>query len=55
MHAGWLGRRFAKSVGAQIEGDVRRRVVDDLLVPLDRFEASRAALNKAVSIADDCS
>jgi GTP-binding protein EngB required for normal cell division len=54
LHAGWLGRRWATRVGAQIGADVRRRVVDDLLVPLDRFEASRAALNKAVSVADDC-
>jgi hypothetical protein len=54
LHAGWLGRRWAKRVGARITGEVRRRVADELLVPLDRFEASRAALNKAVSAADDC-
>jgi hypothetical protein len=54
LHAGWLGRRWAKRVGAHIRGEVRQRVVDELLVPLDRFEASRAALNKAVSVADDC-
>ena len=55
LHAGWLGRRWARRVGAHITGHVRQRVVDELLVPLDRFEASRAALNKAVSVADDCS
>jgi GTP-binding protein EngB required for normal cell division len=54
LHAGGLGRRWAKRVGARITGEVRKRVVDELLVPLDRFEASRAALNKAVSVADDC-
>ena len=54
LHAGWLGRRWAKRVGAHIDGEVRQRVVDELLVPLDRFEASRAALNKAVSASDDC-
>jgi len=54
LHAGWLGRRWAKRIGARITGEVRQRVVDELLVPLDRFEASRAALNKAVSAADDC-
>ena len=53
LHAGWRGRRWAKRVGAHIKGEVRQRVVDELLVPLDRFEASRAALNKAVSVADD--
>ncbi|HEY8798716.1 MAG TPA: hypothetical protein VIO85_12710, partial [Candidatus Dormibacteraeota bacterium] len=54
LHAGWLGRRWAKRIGARITGEVRQRVVNELLVPLDRFEASRAALNKAVSAADDC-
>ena len=54
LHAGWLGRRWAKRIGARITDAVRQRVVDELLVPLDRFEASRAALNKAVTAADDC-
>jgi hypothetical protein len=53
LHAGWLGRRWAKRVGAHVKGAVRQRVVDELLVPLDRFEASRAALSKAVQVADD--
>lgn len=53
LHAGWLGRRWAKRVGAHIRGEVRQRVVDELLVPLDRFEATRAALSKAASVADD--
>ena len=54
LHAGWLGRRWAKRVGAHITSEVRQRIVDELLVPLDEFDASRAALNKAVSAADDC-
>jgi hypothetical protein len=54
LHAGWLGRRWAKRVGAHIGGEVRRRVDGELLVPLDRFEAARAALNRAVKVADDC-
>ena len=54
LHAGWLGRQWAKRVGAHVSGEVRQRVDGELLVPLDRFEASRAALNKAVSVADDC-
>jgi hypothetical protein len=54
LHAGWRGRRWAKRVGAHVGAEVRQRVVDELLVPLDRFEASRAVLNKAVSVADDC-
>ena len=54
VHAGRLGRRWARRVGAHVRDEVRQRVVDELLVPLDRFEASRAALNKAMSVADDC-
>jgi hypothetical protein len=54
LHAGWVGRRWARRIGTRISGEVRQRVVDELLVPLDRFEASRKALNKAVSAADDC-
>ena len=54
LHAGWLGRRWAQRVGAHISGAVRQSVVDELLVPVDQFEALRAALNKAVSVADDC-
>jgi hypothetical protein len=54
LHAGWLGRRWAKRIGARISDEVRQRVVDELLVPLDRFEASRAALNKTVGAAEDC-
>ena len=55
LHAGWVGRRWARRIGTRISGEVRQRVVDELLVPLDRFEASRAALHRAVSTADDCS
>jgi GTP-binding protein EngB required for normal cell division len=54
MHAGWLGRRWARRIGARITVEVRRRIVDELLVPLDRFEASRAALHRAVGAADEC-
>ena len=54
LHAGWLGRRWAKRVGAQITKEVRQQIHDDLLVPLDQFESSRAALEKAAHAADDC-
>ena len=55
LHAGWLGRRWAKRIGARITRDVGQRIQDELLVPLERFESSRAALRKAVGAADDCS
>lgn len=54
LHAGWLGRRWAKRVGTRITIGVRQRIADDLLAPLDEFDASRAVLQKAVRAADDC-
>jgi 50S ribosome-binding GTPase len=53
LHAGWLGRRWAKRVSARIGREVRQGIADDLLVPLEQFEASRGALYKAVHAADD--
>ena len=55
VHAGWLGRRWAKRVGARVTGDIGQRIADDLLVPLEQFDASREALRNAVRAADDCS
>ncbi len=55
LHAGWLGHRWAKRFGARVTNNVRQRITDDLLVPLEQFENSRAALNKAMLAADDCS
>ncbi len=55
LHAGWLGGRWAKRVGARITRDIAQRIADELLVPLEQFDASRAALGKAVRTADDCS
>jgi len=54
LHAGLLGRRWARRVGANVTREVRRRIDDDLLVPLDQFDASRAALQRAAREADDC-
>ena len=55
LHAGWLGGRWAKGVGAHITRDIGQRIADDLLVPLDQFDTSRAALRKALRAADDYS
>jgi hypothetical protein len=54
LHAGWLGRRWAKRVGAHITREVHLRIGDELLVPLEQFDASRAALARSVRAADDC-
>jgi len=53
LHAGWLGRRWAKRAGMHITSEVSRQIGDDLLLPLEQFDASRAALSKAVIAADD--
>lgn len=55
LHAGWLGRRWARRVGERTSGEVREAIATDLLVPLDEFDASRMALKSAVLVADDCS
>ena len=54
LHAGWLGRRWAKRVGANVTKAVRATIADDLLVPLEQFDASRAALHEAAIAAEDC-
>jgi len=55
LHAGRLGRRWARRVGARITREVRSAITDDLLVSLDKFDASRGALKKTVLVADECS
>jgi energy-coupling factor transporter ATP-binding protein EcfA2 len=54
LHAGWLGRRWAKRVGERVANEVRKRIADDVLVPLDEFEAARARLENALHAVDDC-
>src|SRR5581483_5987105 len=54
LHAGWLGRRWARRVGGRVTAEVRKRIADQLLLPLDEFDASRAALDKARRGAADC-
>ena len=47
LHAGWLGRRWARRVGGNVRSEVTQRITEELLVPLDEIDASRAALAKA--------
>ena len=55
LHAGWLGRRWARRIGARITSEVRARVHDAVLVPLDRMEAAREQLARAAkTLNDDC-
>jgi hypothetical protein len=55
MHAGWLGRRWARRIGKQITGSVRERITDSLLLPIERFDLARQQLAKAARGAtEDC-
>ncbi len=54
LHAGWLGRRWARRVGSRVTRAIRDAIGDELMAPLDEFDASRAALKKAVVAADEC-
>lgn len=47
LHAGWLGRRWAKRVGGHVRSAVTQRITDEVLVPLDELDASLAALAHA--------
>jgi hypothetical protein len=54
IHAGWLGRRWARRIGGRLTKQIRERVTDDLLLPIDRFDAARVALAGAVRASADC-
>lgn len=53
LHAGWLGRRWATRVGSRVTDAIREAIGDELLTPLDEFEARRAALRRSVVAADE--
>jgi len=55
LHAGWLGRRWARRIGKQITVGVRERITDSLLLPIERFDLARQQLAKAArGAAEDC-
>jgi hypothetical protein len=49
LHAGWIGRRWARRVRDRVVSSVRREVTEHGLAPLDRLEDSRRRLHAAVS------
>jgi len=53
LHAGWLGRRWARRIGKQITGGVRERITDSLLLPIERFDSARERLAKAARSASE--
>ncbi|HET7700067.1 MAG TPA: hypothetical protein VFM06_04260, partial [Candidatus Limnocylindria bacterium] len=55
MHAGWLGRRWARRIGALITRDVRARVREAVLLPLEELDAAREQLTRALrAMNEDC-
>jgi hypothetical protein len=55
LHAGWLGRRWARRISGRITRDVRERITDGLLLPVERFDAARRQLaNSSRAAATDC-
>ncbi len=49
LHAGWIGRRWARRVRDRVVSSVRREVTEHGLAPLDRLEDARRRLHAAVS------
>ncbi len=55
LHAGWLGRRWARRIGEQITREVQERITDSLLLPIERFDSARDQLAKAArGASEDC-
>ena len=55
IHAGWLGRRWARRIGQRIRAEVRERITDSLLLPIERIDSARAQLGRAARGAtEDC-
>ncbi len=55
LHAGWLGRRWARRLAGDVRAQLERSVAETAFAPLDRLEAARRALWSAVrAIGDSC-
>jgi GTP-binding protein EngB required for normal cell division len=55
LHAGWLGRRWARRIRDRVTREVRGRITDSLLLPIERFDAARAQLaGVARGASEDC-
>jgi len=55
IHAGWLGRRWARRIGERSTREVRQRMTDSLLLPIERFDSAREQLASAArGAAADC-
>jgi hypothetical protein len=47
LHAGWLGRRWAKRLTDELTDAVRQAVTDEAFSPIDRIEEARTNLSTA--------
>ncbi len=55
LHAGWLGRSWARRIGRRISGEVRERITDGVLVQIERLDSAREQLaNAARGAGEDC-
>ena len=55
LHAGWLGRRWARRIGHRVTREVRERITESLLLPIERFDSARQQLaNAAAGATEDC-
>ena len=55
LHAGWVGRRWARSLGREVRTSVAREVETSAFAGLDRLETARRALwNAARGAGEDC-
>ncbi|MEP7002982.1 MAG: GTPase [Chloroflexota bacterium] len=55
FHAGWLGRRWARRIGALITREVNTRVRETILLPLEELDAAREQLARAARASgEDC-
>jgi energy-coupling factor transporter ATP-binding protein EcfA2 len=55
LHAGWLGRRWARRIAKRTTREVHERVNDSLLLPIERLDAARTQLATAArGASEDC-
>jgi len=48
LHAGWVGRRWARRVATDVRQAVERAVATDAFAAIDRLEAARSSLGNAL-------
>jgi DNA polymerase III psi subunit len=55
LHAGWIGRRWARSLGREVRANVAQEVETSAFAGLDQLETARRALwTAARGAGEDC-